>query len=77
MKALIVGAAIPLTVDALYDVLDELAPLLRRKVADGGASEGQHDDGGVSLEESVAQRRQRRVAREGAAQLVWLKQCFI
>lgn len=66
MKALIVVAAISLSVDALYDVLDELVPLLRRGVADCGSTEGQHDDGAASEEETAARRQLRRIEREGA-----------
>lgn len=60
-------AAIPLAVDALYDALDELAPmLLRREVAGGEIGEAQHDGGTVPAEVSAALRRQRRVERERA-----------
>lgn len=78
MKALLVVTAITLTVDALYDLLDELAPLLRREVAARDIGEGHQDDGAMGREETEARRRQRRVEREGVLpSLVTSKECFI
>lgn len=66
--------ALPLSIDALYDVLDELAPLLRREAA-GEPGEGQPDYG--PREEAEARRQQRRVEREGAHQAYFVpyKEC--
>lgn len=68
MKALVVVAAIPLSVDALYDVLDDLAPLLRREEAVGETILGEDDESAMTREESAARRQSRRNEREGTFQ---------